>query len=107
MSPDTLAAINLLAQFATAIPAEIHPAGRVTIVSWLRDAQRALDAGDNAEAARLLRNINRKAALELGWHAEDIGMDADAVADVSRRASLGDILGAAERLRELEADRAA
>ena len=104
---EALAAIQLLAQFAAAIPGEIHPSGRMAIVGWLRDAQRALDAGDNTEAARLLRNINEKAALELGWHAEDLGMAADAAADVSRRASLGDILGAAERLRELEADRAA
>jgi hypothetical protein len=104
---EALAAIQHLAQFAAAIPGEIHPSGRMAIRELIRDAQRALDAGDNAEAARLLRYINEKAALELGWYAGDIGLDADAVADVARRAAVGDILGAAERLRELEADRAA
>ena len=74
-------------------------------MDWLRDAQHALDIGDNTEASRLLRNINDKAARELGWYAEGIGIEADAVADVMRIASLGDIRGAAERLRG--ADRAA
>jgi hypothetical protein len=105
MSPETLAAIQHLAQFAAALPGEIHPSGRMAIAELIREAQHALDAGDNTEAARLLRYINEKAALELGWYAGDIGLDADAVADVARIASLGDVLGAAERLREL--DRAA
>jgi hypothetical protein len=107
MPPDTLAAIQLLAQFAAALPGEIHPSGRMAIRELIRDAQSALDIGDNAEAARLLRYINEKAALELGWHAEDLGLDADGVADVARRASLGDVIGAAERLRELDGQHAA
>jgi hypothetical protein len=92
-----------IALFAAALPDEIHPAGRVTIVKWLRQAQDALETGDSAEASRLLRNVNEKAALELGWFAEGVGIeDAEAVADVTRRAALGDIAGAAVLLRELE-----
>jgi hypothetical protein len=102
MSPDTLAAIQHLAQFAEALPGEIHPSGRITIVGWLRDAQHALDAGDYCEAARLLRNVNELAALELGWCADDLGIAAEAAAEVTRLALLGDVVGAAERLRELE-----
>ncbi len=105
MSPDALASIQFIAEFAAALPGEIHPSGRMAIRELIREAQHALDVGDNTETARLLRYINEKAALELGRYAGDIGLDADAVADVTRIASLGDVVGAAERLRE--ANRAA
>jgi hypothetical protein len=102
MSPEVLAAIQHLAQFAAALPGEIHPSGRIAIVGWLRDAQHALDVGDYGEAARLLQNANELAALELGWRADDLGIAAEAAAEVTRLALFGDVVGAAERLREME-----
>jgi hypothetical protein len=66
MSPEALAAIQHIAEFAAALPGEIHPSGREAIRSYLRDAQYALDIGDNTEAARLLRNVNEKAGRN--WH---------------------------------------
>jgi hypothetical protein len=102
MLPETRAAIQYIAEFIDVLPGEIHPSGRIAIRDWLRDAQYALDVGDNAEAARLLRNVNEKAAQELAWHAESLQLGPDVMADVSRIASLGDVLGAAERLREAD-----
>ena len=96
---DTLAAIQFIADFIAAIPDEIHPSGRIAIRDWLRDAQHALDVGDNAEAAQLLRNVNEKAALELGWHAESLCLGVEVMADVISIAARGDIVGAADRLR--------
>jgi hypothetical protein len=105
MSREALLAIEHLAELQMALPGEIHPSGRVAIVDWLQKAQRALDVGDNVEAARLIRSANQKAATELGWYAEALKIGADVVAEVRQRAARGDILGAAARLRE--ADRAA
>ena len=93
--------------FSEAMPDEIHPSGRECIRGWLHDAQWALDAGNTVEAARLVRLVNEKAALELGWFADDMGIAADVAAEVTRLAAQGDIAGATALLRREEANVAA
>jgi hypothetical protein len=91
---------NFITMFADAFPDEVHPAARATIKMWLWAAHDALMAGDNIEAARIFRGINRKIADELGWFAQGVGVkDIEAV---TSRAARGDMTGAVVLLREME-----
>jgi hypothetical protein len=49
----------------------LHPAGMVTIEGWFARADRALELDETSEFLRLLRMIEDKVNLELGWRDEN------------------------------------
>ena len=60
-----------VAALRSIVPDGLHPAGAVTIWSWIRDMIDAAEHGDAEAFARLALMVGKKVDQELKWYAQD------------------------------------